>query len=169
MTEKSKTPKSSSFGFLWIVGAIAVWYYILTPSSSHFVMTSEATVSGYALAAELYPTLTPTGQAKIARMYEKGYLTRNDVSRVISITLDDRNDGEGVGVQPTSLNGDSRERMFDEGWMWMAITGELSSSNSKTKFETELTATGVTWEKPVSRDRSLCEIFLPWCATPDRY
>lgn len=157
----SDTNRSGFPWFTFMIVLAASWYFWISPTSNKFVMSSEASASGYALATELWPTLSQEGQAKMAALYQKGYLTRNDIVKAIDVALDERPVGEGVSTHPTVTFGD--DPALTDRWMWRELTGELASFNSKDAFENLLASTGVSWSKPVQREGLNWWVVCPWC------
>ncbi|MDG1581069.1 hypothetical protein [Pseudomonas sp. GOM6] len=163
----TETKRRGSSGLAYIILVIVISYVWISPSSSKFVMNSEASANGYALAAELWPPLSSEAKGKVAWIYKKGYLTRNDITKIISIALDEKPAGEGVSSQPSKTYGD--DPSLSDGWMWREVTGELASYKAKDAFEAELQAAGVTWASPAKRDGFGWWILCPWCAPPSVY
>jgi hypothetical protein len=130
--QHAKSP--SVFRLLMIFTALGLcWWYVIVPTSNEFVMGSEATSGGYAIVATEYQSLSSEGKAEISRRFTKGYLTRQDVSDIISRVVDER--PTGVVVYPAPDLGDGEYKPSDSAWMWRRVTGERAAFKSKAKLQ----------------------------------
>ncbi|HCF3031045.1 hypothetical protein ACEP6V_21545 [Pseudomonas aeruginosa] len=130
--------EKKSSGPSWIVITVAfvlVWWYFIAPAASSFVMQSEAGAGGYAIIATEYPGLSAAGKAEVARRYHKGYLSRADVSDLISVVLDERPPGGSVQVSPAPSFGDAESHADFHSLFWDRITGKRAAYKSKSKLE----------------------------------
>ena len=94
-------------------------------------MNGESQAGGYAVVAGEYPSLSPELKSSIAQTYAKGYLTRRDVSEIISKIVGEK--PGGVVVHPSPDFGDPQQE--SDSWMWRRITGERANYKSKAKLE----------------------------------
>lgn len=80
----TKAPKKSGPSLaLIMIGIPILTYWIASPYISAWVKTWEASPSGYAVIAQEYPTLSAGLRADVSKTLEKGYLTNDDVNRLV--------------------------------------------------------------------------------------
>lgn len=129
MTIAARLDRHFSWLFITIF-LIGVWWVPFGPTDN-FVMGGETQAGGYAIVAGEYPTLSPELKTRIAHTYAKGYLTRRDVSEIISKIVEEKPGGVVVNPAPNfgDPEGDSNS------WMWRRIVGERASYKSKAKLE----------------------------------
>lgn len=128
--------KKSTWSFWSYLAIVAGGWYLLTPISDKFVMGGEASAGGYAIVATEYTALSPKAQGRIAAYYNKGYLTRYDVTNIISLISAEK--PGGVQVYPAPNMGDTEESTTS--WMWHRVTGERAKYHSKQRLEMLLRA-----------------------------
>ncbi|HBO6962668.1 TPA: hypothetical protein L4936_001673 [Pseudomonas aeruginosa] len=130
--------EKKSSGPSWFVVTLAfvlVWWFFISPAASSFVMVSEADAGGYAIIASEYPGLSAAGKAEVARRYNKGYLSRADVSDLIYVVLDERPAGGSVQTRPAPSFGDAESHAGSLRLIWDQITGKRAVYKSKSKLE----------------------------------
>ncbi|HEP8970314.1 TPA: hypothetical protein VDU83_002652 [Pseudomonas aeruginosa] len=139
---KSKSP----FGvFTYTIAFGLFFWYVIMPSANAYTMAGESGAGGYAILAEAYPSLKHPTQMLIQERIAKGFLTRTDVSELISAMLPEKG---SVQTSPAPDFGDPQYNTFDAfDDMWMRWKGEHATYKSKAAL-LELVAKSAGHEAP---------------------
>lgn len=132
MTTSGAAPaqRKSPFGFFTYAIAIGLFFwYVLMPATNRFVMAGETGAGGYAIIADAFPTLKPSTQDLIRARFSKGYLTRTDVSDLISAMLPEKGK---VQTSPAPDFDDVEQAYSPFQDMWMRMRGEHATYKAKT-------------------------------------
>ncbi|MBP5948036.1 hypothetical protein [Pseudomonas sp. P9(2020)] len=120
--------KSKRFGgWFYAILLGLIWWYVISPASDTFVMDGEATAGDYALVVREFPSLSPQLKREVAGFYDKGFLTRRDVTLIVGRIVDER--PKGVTVSSSPNYGDTEEPIH--AWMWRRVTGERADFKAK--------------------------------------
>lgn len=104
-TKRNRFP---SWGFI-LFGIPVLTYWLSGPYVSSWVSSWETAPSGYAILATDFPTLSTQLQHDVAAQLEKGYLTNQDVNRLIQSIVTEKG---SVQTYPAPDLGDGQASAF---------------------------------------------------------
>lgn len=129
-TASAHAERKSPFGFITLLICFVLFFwYVLMPATNRFVMAGETGAGGYAIIADAFPTLKVSTQELVKARFSKGYLTRTDVSELISAMLPEKGQ---VQTSPAPDFGDEEQAYGPFQDMWMRMRGEHATYKSKT-------------------------------------
>ncbi|APC19476.1 hypothetical protein BLL42_27465 (plasmid) [Pseudomonas frederiksbergensis] len=102
--------KTKSSGPSWVMVLVIIpvaAYFLLGPFTHDWFLRQEASPSGYAIVAKHYPHLSPQAQETISSRIAKGYLSNEDLDRLMSVMVQET--PGGIQTSPAPDFGDERE------------------------------------------------------------
>jgi hypothetical protein len=85
----AETPRKSNY-FTYLAIGIVLFLWLTSTPLNNFAMNGEATAGQYGIIVREYPTISAPAKSAVEDAFLKGYLTRRDVSDLISLMIKER-------------------------------------------------------------------------------